>query len=93
MEEVPPLAKTQVKTAVDPFRVIAAALKRAQRRPRLTKLVSVDYDEQADVLYARFSHAKIVDSEPLDADDMVVGSLDSKDRIVGLVIMHASGFA
>jgi len=86
------LAKTQVKMAVDPFRVIAAALKKAQRRPRLGKVVSVDYDEQADVLYARFTHAKIVDSEPLDPDGMVMGSLDAKDRIVGLVVMHASAF-
>jgi len=87
------LAKTEVKMAVDPFRVIAAALKKAERRPRLAKLVSVDYDEQADVLYARFSHAKITDSKPLDADGMVMASLDSKDRIVGLVIMHASALA
>ena len=87
------MAKAQVKMAVDPFRVIAAALKKANRRPRLAKVVSVDYDEQADVLYARFTHTKIVDSEPLDSDGMVMGSLDSKDRVIGLVVMHASSFA
>lgn len=78
---------------MDPFRVIAAALKKVQMRRRLAKVVSIDYDEQADVLYARFTHAKIVDSEPLDADGMIMASLDSKDHIVGLVIMHASTFA
>jgi uncharacterized protein YuzE len=76
--------------AVDPFRVIAVALKKAQRQPRLGRIVSIDYDEQADVLYARFTHAKIVDSEPLDAHGIIMGSLDSKDHIVGLVVMHAS---
>ena len=76
--------------AVDPFRVIAAALKRAKKSPRLRRIVSVDYDEKADVLYARFSHAKIVDSKPLDADGMVMASLDSKSGIVGLIVMHAS---
>jgi len=90
VEEVPSLAKTQVRMAVDPFRVIAVALKKAQRQPRLGRVVSIDYDEQADVLYARFTHAKIVDSEPLDADGIIIGSLDSKDHIVGLVVMHAS---
>ena len=79
--------------AVDPFRVIAAALKKAQRRPHPAKLVSIDYDEQADVLYATFSNAKIVDSKSLDADGMVMASLDSKDHVVGLVIMHASALA
>ena len=64
--------------------------KKAQRQPRPGRVVSIDYDEQADVLYARFIHAKIVDSEPLDADGMIMGSLDSKDHIIGLVVMHAS---
>ena len=87
------MAKTQVRMAVDPFRVIAVALKKAQRQRRLGRVVSIDYDEQADVLYARFTHAKIVDSEPLDVDGMIIGSLDSKDHIVGLVVMHASALA
>jgi len=87
------LAKTQVRMAIDPFRAIAAALKKAQKRPRLAKIVTVDYDEEADVLYARFKHGKIVDSEPLDTDGMVLSSLDSKNHVVGLVVMHASTFA
>ena len=87
------MAKTEVKMAVDPFRVIEAALKKSDGRPRIAKIVSVDYDEQADVLYTRFGHAKVVDSKPLDADGMVMASLDSKGHIVGLVIMHASTLA
>ncbi len=87
------MAKAEVKMAVNPFQVIARALKKAKRRPRLGKIVSVDYDEEADILYARFVHGKIVDSEPLDADGMVLASLDSKQHMIGLTVFHASEFA
>ncbi len=81
-----------VKMAVDPFRIIAAALKKSRKRLRPARLISVDYDEDADVLYARFNHAKIVDSKALDEDGMVMASLGSNGRTVGLVVMHASTF-
>jgi uncharacterized protein YuzE len=87
------MAKVEVRMGVDPFRVIAGALERAKKRPRLGKIVSVDYDEEADVMYARFRHGKIVDSEPLDTDGLILASLDSSSRPVGLVILHASSFA
>ncbi|MGA8903631.1 MAG: DUF2283 domain-containing protein [Candidatus Bathyarchaeia archaeon] len=82
------MTKAQVKMAVDLFRVIGTALKKSQNR--LPRLISVDYDEDGDVLYARFSHAKIVDSKALDEDGMVMASLGSNGRTVGLVVMHAS---
>jgi len=78
--------------AIDPFRVIAQAPKKTRTHRRVSKLVSVHYDEEADVLYAKFEHGKIVDSEPLDPDGMVLASLDSKQRMVGLAIIHASEF-
>ncbi len=81
-----------VKIAVHTFRVIAAALKKSKNRVHVGRLVSVDYDEESDVLYARFSHAKIVDSKVLDEDGMVMASLSSNGRTVGLVVMHASTF-
>jgi uncharacterized protein YuzE len=87
------VAKAEVKMGVDPFRVIARALDKARKHPRLPKLVSVDYDEEADVLYARFAHGRIVDSEPLDVEGMVLASLDSKEHMIGLTVMHASKFA
>ena len=69
-------------------------LSRKQRNIRgLGRVVSVDYDEEADVLYARFKHGKIVDSESLDDEGMVLGSLDPKQHIIGLTIIHASNFA
>jgi uncharacterized protein YuzE len=86
------VAKAEVKMAVDPFRVIAKALEKAKRRPSLGKVVSVDYDEEADVLYARFGQRRIIDSEPLDADGMVLASLDSKEQIIGVTVIHASEF-
>lgn len=76
--------------AVDPFRAISVALKKAGRAPRMGKVVSVDYDEGADVLYARFSHGKIVDSKALDDAGMLIASLNSKGKIIGLVVLHAS---
>ncbi len=79
--------------AIDPFHVLAKAIKKARKRPRFAKIVSLDYDEGADVLYARFTHGKITDTEPLDADGMVMASLDVKERIIGLMILHASSFA
>ncbi len=86
------MAKAQVKMAVDPFRIIAAALKKSKNRLRPGRIISIDYDEDADVLYARFSHAKIVDSKALDENGMVMSSLSSSGRTVGLVVMHASTF-
>ena len=87
------MAKVEVKMALDPFRVISHAMKKAKKHPRLARIVSVDYDEEADVMYARIRHGKIVDSEPLDPDGMILASLDSTHRPVGLVILHASSFA
>ncbi len=86
------MAKAEVKMAVDPFKIVSAALRKSKKRSRLPRLISVDYDEEADVLYAKFSHAKIVDSKALDGDGMVMASLASNGRTVGLVIMHASTF-
>lgn len=87
------MAKAEVKMAVDPFQVIARALKKARKHPRLGKVISVDYDEEVDVLYAKFAHGKIVDSESLDEDGMVLASLDSKQHMIGLTVIHASNFA
>ncbi len=87
------LVKAEVEMAVDPFRVISAALGKSKSRLRLRRLSSVDYDEEADVLYARFSRARIVDSKALDQDGMVTASLASNGRTIGLILMHASSFS
>ncbi len=82
-----------VKMAVDPCRVISSALRKSKSHLRLRRLISVNYDEEADVLYARFSHTMIVDSKALDVNGMVMASLASNGRTVGLIIMHASSFS
>lgn len=87
------MAKAEVRMAIDPFRVIAQALKKTKTHRPLSTIVSVDYDEDADVLYAKFSHGKIVDSESLDSYGMVLASLDSRQHMIGLTIIHASEFS
>jgi uncharacterized protein YuzE len=87
------VAKVEVKMAVDPFQIITRALRRTKKRMRVGKIVSIDYDEEADVLYARFAPGKIVDSESLDEEGMVLGALDPRQHIIGITIIHASDFA
>ena len=75
---------------VTPTKAVAVE---AAWRLHFARVASVDYDEEADVLSARFGHEKIVDSKPLDRDGMIMGSLSSKGKLLGLVIMHASEFS
>jgi uncharacterized protein YuzE len=58
-----------------------------------TRVVSIDYDEVADVLYVKFKHVKIVDNESLDDEGLVVASLNKQGDVAGLMIMEASKFA
>jgi uncharacterized protein YuzE len=55
-------------------------------------LVSVDYDDEADVLYVKFKQVKIVGKDSLDDKGLIAVSLDERGKIVGLVIMQASKF-
>lgn len=79
--------------AIDPFKAIEKALVHVKKRVALGKIASLDYDEGADVLYAKFQHSKIVDNEPLDEDGLVLASLNKGREVVGLMIMDASRFA
>ncbi len=84
MEEV------KVSMGIDPFNTIKKALAKAKKPIKLKKAVSLSYDEEADILYVKFNYSKIVDHEPLDADGLILASLDSKEEVVGLIIMEAS---
>ncbi len=55
-------------------------------------MVSIDYDDEADILYVKFKHAKIVDNDALDSKGLITASLDEHGKIVGLMIMDASKF-
>ncbi len=82
-----------MRMAIDPFRTIGNALARA-KKPRIPRrVVSIDYDEGADILYVKFKHVKIVDNESLDDEGLVVSSLDEQGEVAGLMIMEASRFA
>ena len=82
-----------MRMAIDPFKVIGKALVGAKKQRVPRRVVSVDYDEEADVLYVKFRHARIVDSESLDDEGFVVASLDEQGKVAGLMIMQASRFA
>jgi uncharacterized protein YuzE len=86
------MAETKMRMAIDPFKAVANALS-CSKKPRLPKtLVSVDYDDKADILYVKFKHAKIVDNDSLDEKGLVMTSLDEHGKVVGLIIMEASTF-
>lgn len=82
-----------MKMGVDPFKVVHKALEGVKNFRFPSRMVALDYDEEADVLYVKFRHAKIVDNEPLNNEGLVLASLDGKGQVVGLIIMEASKFA
>lgn len=47
------MAEIEVKMPIDPFRVIRKALTRTKRKIR-EKIIGLNYDEEADVLYVKF---------------------------------------
>jgi uncharacterized protein YuzE len=87
------MAEIEVRMAIDPFRVIRKALVGAKKISVPTRVVSIDYDEVADILYVKFKHVKIVDNESLDDAGLVVASLNKQGAVAGLMIMEASKFA
>lgn len=81
-----------MRMAIDPFETVRRALAHVEKRVTLGKVVSLNYDEGADVLYVKFRHSKIVDNEPLDEKGLILASLDESQEVVGLMIMEASSF-
>lgn len=82
-----------MRMAIDPFKVVRKALVGAKEIKVPAKVVSIDYDEAADILYVKFEHVKIVDNESLDDEGLVVASLNKQGAVAGLMIMEASKFA
>lgn len=87
------MAKAEVTLAIDPVVVVKRALSYCGKSLKLKKVIAIDFDEEADILYVKFKHAKIADTEPLDKKGLVAASLDAKNSIVGLIIMEASRFS
>ena len=86
------MAEIKIRMAIDPFITVENALSCAKKLKMPQTLVSVDYDDEADVLYVKFKHSKIVDNDSLDDKGLITASLDEHGKIVGLVIMEASKF-
>ncbi len=87
------MAKIEVTMPIEPLKVIKKALSYSGKNLGARKIIAIDFDEDADILYVKFSHSKIVDTEPLDKKGLVAASLDSNKEIAGLVIMEASRFS
>ena len=86
------MAEIKMRMAIDPFKTVGNALSCARKLKLPQTMVFVDYDDEADVLYVKFRHAKIVDNDPLDDKGLVMASLDEHGKVVGLVIIGASKF-
>jgi uncharacterized protein YuzE len=86
------MAEIKVRMAIDPFLTVENAMSYARKLNLPRKMVSVDYDDEADILYVKFKHAKIVDNDSLDDKGLITASLDEHGKVVGLVIMEASKF-
>jgi len=86
------MATIKVRMAIDPFVTVENAMSCARKLKLPQKMVSVDYDDEADILYVKFKHAKIVDNDSLDDRGLITASLDEHGKIVGLIIMEASKF-
>jgi len=87
------MAKAKVKMTIDPFKVVTEALSKVKKRPTVAKIIAIDYDEEADILYVRFKHSRTVDNEPLDEDGLILASLNELNEVIGLTIMEASVLA
>ncbi len=87
------MAKAEVTMAIDPLKVIKGALSYCGKRLGSKKVIAIDFDEEANILYVKFKHTKIVDTEPLDAKGLVAASLDKNQAAVGLIIMEATKFS
>jgi uncharacterized protein YuzE len=86
------MAEIKVRMAIDPFKTVGNALSCAGELNLPLTMVSIDYDDEADILYVKFRHAKIVDNKTLDDKGLVTASLDEHGKITGLIIMEASNF-
>jgi uncharacterized protein YuzE len=87
------MAGNKVRMAIDPFKTVENALARAGKLNLAQTMVSVDYDDEADILYVKFRHVKTIDNKSLDDKGLVIASLDERGKIAGLMIMEASKFS
>jgi uncharacterized protein YuzE len=87
------MAQIKTRMAIAPFITMENALSCAKKLKLPQRMVSVDYDDEADVLYVKFKHAKIVDNDLLDDKGLIVASLDEHGKVIGSKIIEASSFS
>lgn len=83
--------EADLRMAVDPFSVLDGVAEKAKKHIR-DRVVGVDYDEEADVLYVQFKHDEGVDNEALDEEGYVIGKLNRSGEVIGLTIIDASRY-
>lgn len=83
--------EADLRMAVDPFSVLDRVAEKTKNQVR-GRVVSVDYDEEADVLYVHFKHEEGVDNEALDEEGYVIGKLNRSGEVIGLTIIEASRY-
>jgi uncharacterized protein YuzE len=82
------MAEINVRMAIDPFSTVGKASSCVKKLKLPQTTVSVDYDDEADILHVKFKHAKIVDNDLLDDKGLVTASLYEHGKVVELVIME-----
>ena len=53
------MAKTEVRMTIDPFKVVTEALSKVKKRLPVAKIIAIDYDEEADILYISFKPRRL----------------------------------
>ena len=84
------MAKVKLRMAIDPFKVLDRIAEKVGGKLVGKKVISMDYDEEADILYIQFKLDKEVDNEALDEEGYIIGKLNKKGEIIGLTIIDAS---
>lgn len=73
------------------YRYLPSLVSKWLKKP-VRRIVSFDYDEEADVLAARFKEDVVVDMEPLDEWGDVMARLNEEGEVVGITIMNVSKY-
>lgn len=78
---------------IDPFQILDKLLPIFPQALLGRKIVALDYDKEADVLYVSFVPKPFaVDSEPLDERGLVIAGLNKSEKIVRLTILNVNSF-
>ena len=86
------MEKARIRVAIDPFKVLDKVAEKIEKELKGEKVISIDYDEEADILYVQFKQEEGVDNKSLDDEGYVIGKLNREGEIIGLTILDAKTF-